>query len=575
MADPLLLDYSTYPKMTHWFRPWLLLRLLNNVIVSSIFGQYADRRLIIAALDTVGPKALYERATALKSRLKPDSDGAVWIDWIADLGDGFDSTYAMASLLARKELTVGDLVLPRGQVLIMGGDEVYPTAGKDAYENQLRQPYAWAFPDHDPKSDDGVPVFAIPGNHDWYDGLVIFLALFCREKHWHLGGWRSQQRRSYFAAQITDKWWVWATDIQLADNMDQPQHDYFTAIAKEMPQDSKIILCSAEPGWLYTHTNSQSWEIMHYAISIANNANRGLTIPLLLSGDTHHYSRYSAEDGKQFVTSGGGGAFLHPTHQLAEKVTVKWTDGVRHLSLTTSPDAGHAESGEAACYPSKQVSRDLLWKNRFFAFTNWDFSLLMGVIYWIMAIGLTLRDQWDAYIIVSIIFAIGIMGYTYKQEKSGRPAVLVSSAIHAAAQVIAVIYFTRFFADWNAAHFTLTGHWYSVWQWLGLLLVEMGSVGFLVGGTLFGLNLLVTCACLRMNYNDAFSSFRLGGYNNFLRIRIKGDSLEIYAIGLEHVPDRHEWTANPKAAHGNPDEPVFLPPTARLLSPHLIEKVVV
>jgi Calcineurin-like phosphoesterase len=573
MTDPVLRDYSKYPRMAHWFSPWLLFRLLNNVILSSLFGKYSDRRLMIAALDTVSPETHFKRATDLRSYFQPDSEGAVWIDWVADLGDGFDSTYAVASLLARKELAIGDDVLPRGQALFLGGDEVYPAASSQAYRNQLRQPYAWAFPDHDRKSDDGIPVFAIPGNHDWYDGLVLFLAFFCREKHWHLGNWRSQQRRSYFAVQITDKWWLWATDIQLADDMDQPQADYFTAIARQMPPDSKIILCSAEPGWLYTHTNSKSWGIMDYAIDIAEGVDRGLTIPFLLSGDTHHYSRYAAQDGTQFVTSGGGGAFLHPTHQLANKVTVKWSGRNKDLSQTTSPDAGHVETGKPACYPSKEISRHLLWRNLFFAITNWDFSLLMGVIYWIMAIGLTLRDQWDAYGIVALIFASAIMGYTYKQEKSARASVLITSAFHSAAHVFAVVFFSRFFAQWNEAHLTLVGQWYSIWKWLGILLVEMGLVGFFIGSTIFGLNLLITCACFRMNYNDAFSAFRLGRYNNFLRLRIKGNTLEIFAIGLQDVPKRHEWTANPKAARSNPDEPVFIPLTP--LRPHLIEKVLV
>jgi hypothetical protein len=89
------------------------------VITSSIFGQYADRRLV-AALDTVPAKELYARAT--KFRFEADAEGAVWIDWVADLGDGFDSTYAIASLLARKELVIGDERLPRGKPLIMGGD---------------------------------------------------------------------------------------------------------------------------------------------------------------------------------------------------------------------------------------------------------------------------------------------------------------------------------------------------------------------------------------------------------------------------------------------------------------------
>lgn len=42
------------------------------------------------------------------------------------------------------------------------------------HKNQLRQPYQGASPDHNRKDDKGVPLFAIPGNHDWYDGLVQF-----------------------------------------------------------------------------------------------------------------------------------------------------------------------------------------------------------------------------------------------------------------------------------------------------------------------------------------------------------------------------------------------------------------
>jgi len=41
------------------------------------------------------------------------------------------------------------------------------------------------------------------------------------------------------------------------------------------------------------------------------NQHRGLKIPLVLSGDTHNYSRYVGDDNHtQFITSGGGGAFI-------------------------------------------------------------------------------------------------------------------------------------------------------------------------------------------------------------------------------------------------------------------------
>ena len=82
MADDLLNDTKTYPRMAHWFDPVLLLQLLNNVIVSSMFGQYADRRLMIAALDTVPPEEHASRAEEFRSRLKPDEKGGVWFDWV-------------------------------------------------------------------------------------------------------------------------------------------------------------------------------------------------------------------------------------------------------------------------------------------------------------------------------------------------------------------------------------------------------------------------------------------------------------------------------------------------------------
>ena len=184
----------------------------------------------------------------------------MWIDWVADLGDGFDSTYAMASLLSRKELKVGDIPLPRGEALSMGGDEVYPKASRQAYMNQLRQPYAWAAPDHDRKDDKGRPVARDPRQPRLVrrPGPVPGLLL--------QGEALAPRRMAVLSAsqllrdQITESWWLWATDIQLADDMDQPQADYFKHIAASMPENSQIILCSAEPGWLYTDSHRSSWE---------------------------------------------------------------------------------------------------------------------------------------------------------------------------------------------------------------------------------------------------------------------------------------------------------------------------
>jgi hypothetical protein len=132
-APPPLEELAKYPTMTRWFRPGLLAKLLWRVVVSELFGQYADRRLIVAALDTVSDDELIERAQQFAPgsgnedcTLTPDPEGAVWIDYVADLGDGFDATYAIASLLAQETLTIAGHVTRRGQILMMGGRRGLP-----------------------------------------------------------------------------------------------------------------------------------------------------------------------------------------------------------------------------------------------------------------------------------------------------------------------------------------------------------------------------------------------------------------------------------------------------------------
>jgi hypothetical protein len=563
MKIPNIRDRKTFPGMTRWFDPALLAKLLWNVIVSGLFGQYADRRLMIAALDTAKPDELVKRAE--KARLIPGEDNAIWIDFVADLGDGFDSTYAVASLVAERQLKLGEFTLPRAQMLIFGGDEVYPKATANAYRNQMGLPYQLALPDPDDKSDIGIPVYAVPGNHDWYDGLVNFLAFLGRHKPWHMGAWRAGQRRSYFALQLTERWWLWATDIQLADDMDQAQADYFKAIAEGMPANSKIILCSAEPGWLYTKTNRNSFEIVDYAVRIARDADRNLSVPILLSGDTHHYSRYAAGDGTQFITSGGGGAFLHPTHQLEDEITFPWFDRKTTVSLKRDPET-NASSDNIACYPSRERSRCLVWRNAFFPITNWDFALLLGTIYWLFSIALSLRNEWDIYIGIVAIFMWAFIGYTRRQEVNSSASINISAAVQGLAHSAAVFLLAQQAITLNAGHFR-GGAWYDIWLWLLSLLGEVGIPGAIVGAAIFGLNLLITCRWLKINMNDAFSALRLDSYKNFLRICIKDETVTIYPVGLDKVPSRNDWHPN-----RNGQAPLLVPSYRLADQAHLIER---
>ena len=136
----------------------------------------------------------------------------MWLDHVADLGDGFDPTYTVARLLAADAVEVdppegtqgAPLHLPRGRLLVLGGDEVYPTPSSTGYEDRTKGPYRAALP---PGAVDPAPfLVALPGNHDWYDGLTAFLRLFAQRRP--LGGWRTAQTRSYFAVELPQRWWL-------------------------------------------------------------------------------------------------------------------------------------------------------------------------------------------------------------------------------------------------------------------------------------------------------------------------------------------------------------------------------
>jgi hypothetical protein len=65
----------------------------------------ADQRDVIAVMGEPDPSAKWaKRLVGLPGEEVVIREGAVWIDYVADLGDGFDATYAMGCLLARETL---------------------------------------------------------------------------------------------------------------------------------------------------------------------------------------------------------------------------------------------------------------------------------------------------------------------------------------------------------------------------------------------------------------------------------------------------------------------------------------
>lgn len=267
------------PQMVDWFDPLVLGMVAIRTLISTTIGEYADQRPMQEVVDgdkgplltrrhdysklgvdkrsvlapegdpenprcddRCNPKEDAFQADVPPRQLTLDEHGAMWVDFIADLGDGFEATYAMACLLATNKLEVSGtsrrekLELPAGQILIFGGDLAYPNATLDEYRARCVNPYNWAFTADRGKAEPERELFFVAGNHDWYDGLSAFTHQFCYESE-AIGGWRCTQQRSYFAIKLPHDWWIWGVDVALGDGIDTGQLGYFQAIANDMDRE--------------------------------------------------------------------------------------------------------------------------------------------------------------------------------------------------------------------------------------------------------------------------------------------------------------------------------------------------
>ena len=125
-------------RAVRWLSPGVLVGTGVRVLLANIFGSYSDKRELQAVL----PGTVHRH----------DPNDELWLDFVADVGDGFDATYSVASLLAAPSLDVDGMPLPRGQLLILGGDEVYPVASTRGYEDRTKGPYRAALPEASARS---------------------------------------------------------------------------------------------------------------------------------------------------------------------------------------------------------------------------------------------------------------------------------------------------------------------------------------------------------------------------------------------------------------------------------------
>lgn len=594
------LQFTRMPA-TRWLNPGVLVVSGLRHALTTAFGSFLDKRELQANI-AAEPDVRYAERSEL------------WLDYLADTGDGFDSTYAMASLLARRELTVDvhddPTPLRRGQLLVLGGDEVYPVATTDNYEQRLSGPFRAALPwtvgDH-------PSLYALPGNHDWYDGLTGFLRLF--GQHRWIGGWKTLQTRSYFAVQLPHRWWLWGMDVQPDQYVDEPQLRYFAEVLERSRPGDKLVLATADPSWIETERHREAFRNVAY-VDRSLLQPHGVELKLAIAGNLHHYARYTHlpvdasgdkavetgaapvdDNGRPFpppprhlLTVGGGGAFLHPTHDLP-----------RRLRIPAEPGLSNRRHGYGLerTYPTTARSRRLAWSAVLLPFRNPGFLWIGAVVHvtflWTNQFGLrslsrgssatyaasAQRSGWQdiAFGLVRnplaavtlMLLALGLMGLARRPPWVRRRSVemlwraglgLLHTAAHVVALVLVALLSIGLAAD------LYRGGWFVV-----TTSVLAAGIGAVVAGLIVGVYFAIanTVPKLRIHGNEAFSAARLSMHRSFLRLHLDEDGkLNVYALGVERVPKR--W---------RPDNDTFDPerswliPDGEPIEPHLIEKIVV
>jgi hypothetical protein len=529
----------TPQRAVPWLNPGLLVATGIRTVLSDLFGAYLDKREMQAVLGS--------------DRFDHTGATELWLDYTADVGDGFDATFSIASLLARPVLEVGDadgaaLELPRGEVLVLGGDQVYPTASGTAYGNRWKGPYRAALPVRTSRT---PTLYALPGNHDWYDGLTAFLRLFAQGDC--AGGWQTRQQRSYFALALPHRWWLYAVDTQLDVYIDKPQLRYFQTAAADLRPGDRVILCLSRPTWVISQQDPQAYDSADYFLRTVVEPT-GARVPIMLTGDAHHYARYAGDGpdgrGRQLVTCGGGGAYLVGTAHLPDRIAVP-------PPTTLTRRASEPQHYElVGTYPTPAHSRRLGWS----VFTrlpwrNPGFLVLLGLMQILLMFAMRTTHgrllNGPIVIAVTAVVAGTVLFAVVQALQRGRLRHWVAALLHAVPHVALGVVGT---AVWSSLPLAQRPNPWSIL----LAFAVYGPVVALLDCWIVGIY-LVTASRFQVNVNELYAGLGIEDHKSFLRMHIDADgSLTIYPVAVDRVGRR--WRADPGAPPEAPwvvtDEPI-------------------
>jgi hypothetical protein len=329
-------------RSASWLRPSVLWRSRNDILAR--LGDPTDetRR---AWMEHIGADPARDD---LRIDLRDGERPTLLI--IGDPGEGDASQYAVVPpLRARSEGT---------DLMIVLSDVIYPTGEVNDYVSKFHYPYSF-YPG---------PIHAVPGNHDWYDGLNGFMLNFCGAEplpprpipeQWllHRLLWRrpsvsdplaeaigealrplpeqrSRQPAPYFALETGPIVFV-GIDTGIRGRLDPDQGAWLRRVSAATTKPK--VLLTGKPlvvdGKRRRSEIEGGGEVDEIVRDPAHN------YIAAIGGDIHNYQRYpvTLADGRtiQYIVTGGGGAFMHATHKIGRV------------------EEEHAGAGEDAfrCYP--------------------------------------------------------------------------------------------------------------------------------------------------------------------------------------------------------------------------------
>ena len=562
-AAPLVFKQGAHaPYAIRWYGATSLLGHFRNLIASAIASESVDSRDWMRPLSAEEMLAHVTRVLGVegKGTLLASIDRPLWIDWVADTGDDHDVSLAVGRMLFA-EYTVDDggapLVLPRGDVLLFGGDTAYPVATADEIHNRVLRPWNEVLHEVGDARVSPRVLLGIPGNHDWYDGLDGFgrffrrgaepselapdsiappppaepthgrgLGLVVRELHLdELGGivrmvrgglrsirafWRgksiSRRRRltlqgyepvqeaSFWALPLAEGLDLWGVDRQLG-GLDYRQRAYFRGRRAQEGESLRIVFAAPDPALAY----GDPWEHGQRMLS-ACHLSLARDKVLYMCGDMHQYERRVAGP-SMHVIAGGGGAFLHGNRIIADP------------------------SPAAAAYPDARESRRLVFQvplklmlGRAGYLVHMAAAALAGIE---LAIGWHHRARFVG-VCIGVTLAIVWMLYAIAGHARAHPGRVLALAI-------------PFGAALGLLPVGLSMALYRAAKVVPLLGRDTG-VAFVyafAAALLFGVFLML-CALGGFEMQQAFTVLGHPGFKHFVRLRIAPDgSVDAWVVGKD------------------------------------------